>query len=333
MIILRNEGQSYRQIAKTLQISVTGVAKTVKRYEQTGTHDDQKRSGRPKVTSESEDKFIRVISLRNRRMTAPEIQAQLNETRSTDISSSTVKRRLRTAGLMGRVAARKPLLRTINKKKRLIWAKKHRSWTSEEWKSVLWTDESKFEIFGSNRRVYVRRREGERMNDACVVPTVKHGGGSVMVWGCFAGDKVGDLYRIQGILNKNGYHSILQRHAIPSGLQLIGRSFTIQQDNDPKHTSKLCKNYLAKKERDEQLKIMVWPPQSPDLNPIELVWDELDRKVKAKQPTSAEHLWQLLQEAWQNMSPDFLMKLINRMPRICEAVIKAKGAYFEESKI
>ena len=234
---------------------------------------------------------------------------------------------------MGRVAAKKPLLRPINKKKRLAWAKKHRNWTSEEWKSVLWTDESKFEIFGSHRRVYVRRRKGERMSAACVVPTVKHGGGSVMVWGCFAGDKVGDLFRVCGILNQNGYHSILQRHAIPSGLRLVGQLFTFQQDNDPKHTSKLCKNYLAKKESDKQLKIMIWPPQSPDLNPIELVWNELDRKVKAKQPTSAAHRWQLLQEAWQNISPDFLMKLINRMPRICEAVIKAKGGYFEESKI
>ena len=50
----------------------------------------------------------------------------------------------------------------------------------------------------------------ERMISACVVPTVKHGGGSVMVWGCFAGDTVCDLFRIQGTLNQHGYHSILQ---------------------------------------------------------------------------------------------------------------------------
>ena len=171
------------------------------------------------------------------------------------------------------------------------------------------------------------------MSSACVVPTVKHGGGSVVVWGCFAGDRVDDLYQVHGKLNQHGYHSILQRHAIPSELRLVGQSFILQQDNDPKHTSKLCKNYLAKKESEGQLNLMTWPAQSPDLNPIELVWDKLDKRVKAKLPTSALHLWELLQKSWEDMSGDFLLKLVNQMPRVCEAVIKAKGGYFEESKI
>ena len=73
------------------------------------------------------------------------------------------------------------------------------------------SDESKFEIFGSNRRVFVRCRVGKRMISPCVVHTVKHGGGGVMVWGCFAGDTLSDLFKIQGILNHHGYNIILQR--------------------------------------------------------------------------------------------------------------------------
>ena len=96
------------------------------------------------------------------------------------------------------------------------------------------------------------------------------------------------------------------------------------------NTSRLCKSYLAKKESDGVLRQMTWPPQSPDLNPIEMVWDEMDRRVKAKGPTSAQHLWELLQDCWKTISGDYLMKL---MPRVCKAVIKAKGGYFEESKI
>ena len=139
------------------------------------------------------------------------------------------------------------------------------------------------------------------MISACVVPTVKHGGGGVMVWGCFAGDIVCDLFRIQGTLNQHGYHSILQRYAIPSGLRLVGLSFVFQQDKDPKHTSRPCKGYLTKKECDGVLLHMTWPPQSPDLNPIEMVWDELDRRVKEKQPTSAQHMWELLQDCWKSI--------------------------------
>ena len=64
------------------------------------------------------------------------------------------------------------------------------------------------------------------------------------------------------------------------------------------HTFRLCKGYLTKKDSDGVLHQMTWPPQSPDLNPIEMVWDELDRRVKEKQPTSAQHMWELLQDCW-----------------------------------
>ena len=59
----------------------------------------------------------------------------------------------------------------------------------------------------------------------------------MMIWGSFAGSRVGDLHRVTGTLNQKGYHSIVQRHAIPSGLCLVGQGFILQQDNDPKHTS------------------------------------------------------------------------------------------------
>ncbi|CAJ0967019.1 unnamed protein product [Ranitomeya imitator] len=103
----------------------------------------------------------------------------------------------------------------------------------------------------------------------------------------------------------------------------------MEEDNDPKHTSRLCKGYLTKKESDGVLRQMTWPPQSPDLNPIEMVWGELDRRVKAKGPTSAKHLWELLQDCWKTIPGDYLLKLIKRMPRVCKAVIKAKGGYLD----
>ena len=121
----------------------------------------------------------------------------------------------------------------------------------------------------------MRRRVGKRIISACVVPTVKHGGGGVMVLGCFAGDSVCHLFRIQGTLNLHGYHSILQQYAIPSGLRLMGLQFVFNSTMT-QHTSRVCKGYLTKKESDGVLRQMTWPPQSPNLNPIEMVWDELD---------------------------------------------------------
>ena len=78
---------------------------------------------------------------------------------------------------------------------------------------------------------------------------------------------------------------------------------------------------------------MSWPVQPTDLNPSELVWDELEQKVNAKQPTSVAYFWQLLEESWAELSSVYLQSLEERMPRICEAVIVAKGGHFDESKV
>ena len=253
IITLRNEGQSNQKIAETSNVSPRAVAKTIKGFNETGSHEDRSRKVRQRVTSADEKEFIWVTSLRNPKLTAAQIRDQMNTTQSPSsrhISTTTVRRRLRESGLHGQIVARKPLLRRGNKHERCVWVKKHKEWTLDQWKSVLWSDESKFEIFGSNRRVIVPCRKGEQMDFACLVPIVKHGVYGVMVWGCFAGDTVWDLFKIEGILNQHGYHSSLQRHAIPSGLHVVGPSFIFQQNNDPKHTSRLCKGYLTKKECD-----------------------------------------------------------------------------------
>ena len=154
-----------------------------------------------------------------------------------------------------------------------------------------------------------------------------------MVWGCFGAGEVGDLYKVKGFLNKEGYHSILQHHAISCVQRLIGANFLLQQDNDPKHTSKLCKKYLGKKQAAGMLSVIEWPAQSPDLNPIELLWEQLDRMVRKKCPSSQSNLWEVLQEAWGEISTDYLNKLTARMPKVCNAVIAANGAFFDESKV
>ena len=120
-----------------------------------------------------------------------------------------------------RVVIRKPYLRKDNQQKRFRWAQFHKNWMMDEWKQVLWTNESKFEVFGNKRRAYIRRSAEEKMLTQCQVPTVKHGEGSVIVWGCFSLDGVGDLCKIDGIMKKEHYRDILETSAITSRLRLI----------------------------------------------------------------------------------------------------------------
>ena len=86
-------------------------------------------------------------------------------------------------GLHGRRPCRKPLVSRKNRLKRLQFARRHRNWDQLQWGRVLWSDESKFNLFSSDGVQYVRRPVGQRYDSRYQVPTVKHGGGSVMVWG------------------------------------------------------------------------------------------------------------------------------------------------------
>ena len=68
------------------------------------------------------------------------------------------------------------------------------------------------------------------------------------------------------------------------------QGFVLMQDKNPKHKSQFCQRYIKSKGEQHVIQLMSWPMQSVDLNPIELVWDELEQKVRAKQPTSEAHL-------------------------------------------
>ena len=122
----------------------------------------------------------------------------------------------------------------------------------------------KINLFGSDGFKRVWRRPSEEYKYKCVMPTVKHGGRNVMVWGCMSAAGVGELHFIEGNMNSNMYCEILQQSMI-SSLQKLGCKAGFQHDNDPKHTSKTTTALLKKL----RVKVMDWPSMSPDLNPIE----------------------------------------------------------------
>ena len=247
VIFLNEEGKSQSEISRKLGISRCGIQQILKKHKETGKVSDKPRSGRPSKLSKTDTKYLKLSSLRDRRKSSRELSQNLAETSGVQVHASTVRRALIKEGLNGRVARAKPLLRKVNKTKRLKYARSHRNWTSEQWKNVLWTDESKFEIFSSKRRQYVRRRNGESLKEICLKPTIKHGGGSINVWGCLSANGVGDLVRIDGIMNAEKYKQILIHHGIPSGKRLIGNKFIFQQYNDPKNTANIVKRYLERK--------------------------------------------------------------------------------------
>jgi transposase len=235
-----SSGKKAKQISNELGISVRTLNHKWKRYREEGTLALKSRSGRPRKTSPGEDRLIVRQVQQDPFVSCKKI---LSNIQRPDLSKHTIRRRLiRVGNFKCRRAAKKPWLREPNRVKRLEWAQNHINWTLDQWRSVLWSDESKFEIrYHASRKVW--RKDGQRYNPKNTIKTVKHDK-SVMVWGCFSYWGVGRLYRINGIMKKEHYHSILQRQMIPSAAGLfLGRPWIFQQDNDPKHMALINKRY------------------------------------------------------------------------------------------
>ena len=113
----------------------------------------------------------------------------------------------------------------------------------------------------------------------------------------------------------------------------MSSQFVFQEDNDPKRSSKLCRTYLELIEKEILCKKMFWSPQSPDLPPIEFLWNEMDRKVRQMLHRSASDLLIKLLQVWSSFSEEKLVKLLERTSRICNAVIQAKGGHINEKDL
>ena len=131
-----------------------------------------------------------------------------------------------------------------------------------------------------------------------------------MVWGSISGRGVGNLVKIGGIMDKMVYHNILVRHAVPSGRRLIGDNFVFQKCNDPKHSSNYCGNYFRRKKAAGVFTVMNWLSQSPDLNPIEQIWELIDRKPDKSHVKIKETLWSEIKRSWETIRVEVLKKYI-----------------------
>ena len=119
----------------------------------------------------------------------------------------------------------------------------------------------------------------------------------------------------RNILNEN-----LQASANKMGL---GNDFVFQQDNDPKHTPKLVKTYFE----DNDITVLEWPANSPDLNPIEHIGRYLERKVVRNSVKSKAELKRRILQEWNKIEPSFIKKLVESMLKRLASVINAKGGH------
>lgn len=321
IIQFHKEGLSTRKIGERLKMGHTTVQYIIRKYKKTHSVLNAARHGRPRKTNTRTDRYICQLVMKKRTSSARKIAAEVENATGTKVCAQTIRNRLNEANFGGRVARKKPFISKRNRQKRLKFAKEHVNKPDEFWDSIIWSDESKFNMFGSDGKKMVWRHPGEEYKPECLNPTVKHGGGNVLVWGCMASAGIGYLHFIEGIMDSAMYEDILNKYMLPSAKKLLGRKYIFQHDCDPKHTSKRVKAFLAKK----RVKVLEWPPQSPDLNPIEHLWQEVKFQRQGQHASNKEGLKTLILNTWNSIQPSVCQKLVASMRKRCEAVIQAKG--------
>ncbi|KAG2456618.1 TCB1 transposase, partial [Polypterus senegalus] len=313
-------GEGYRKICAALKVPMSTVASIIRKWKKFETTRTLPIAGRPsKLSNWGRRAFVRQVT-KNPMVTLSELQRSSVE-RGEPSRRTTISAAIHQSGLYGRVARWKPLLSKRHMAACLEFGKRHLKDSQTLRNKILWSDETKIELCVNARRL-VWRKPGTALHQANTITTVKHGGGSIMLWGCFSAAGTGRLVRIKGKMTAAMYRDTLDENLLQNALDLgLGRRFIFQQDNNPKHTAKISKEWL----QDNSVNILEWPSQSPDLNSIEHLWRDLRMAVHRHFPSNLMELERCYKEEWTKLAKDRCAKLVASYSKRLEAVIAAKG--------
>jgi transposase len=316
-VIWSEEGISHREISRRLNCSHSTISRFLQNYAATNSIHRQPGSGRPPATSSSQDDTLINLSLRHRLRSSRQLRNDM-ENRGVAVSTSTVQRRLRAAGILSRIAVPRPLLGQPQREARLEFAIQHQLWTNAHFANVLFTDEAPFYVGSTGGRVWVHLRQGERPPEAQTMPRLRRPGPRIMVWGAIRRSGVGPLVRVNGNLTANRYLEILNE-VIPQIQR--NHNFVWMHDNAPAHRARIVQQYFA----EHRIRLLPWPPYSPDLNPIENVWGYITQNVSRSHVSTPDQLWRRVQQFWAAISAEQCRHYIDSMPTRLEQVRLRKG--------
>lgn len=317
-------GQSITDVALFFGVHHSVISRLWKQFQTTQTVVRRPVAGRPRVTTPAEDRYMAILAKRNRRATSTRVTSMVTASIGKPISAATVRRRLHISGLYARVPRVCVFLSAQSRGARLKWCREHVNWTVSEWGNVMFTDESRFALEPDDKRIRIWREQGTRNQPQNITEHHAFRGGSIMVW---AGISLG--YRTDLHIFKRGsvtavrYRDEVLEPFVRLYAAAVGPTFVLMDDNARPHRADIVDDYLE----SEGIARMAWAAYSPDLNPIENVWDALGRAVSSRFPPPATliELETALQEEWRLLNSVVVDHLIESMVRRCKLCIQMRG--------
>jgi transposase len=237
-----------------------------------------------------------------------------------DCAISTLHVYLKRYGMERTIAKRQILLSEANRAKRLAFAKELITWTDEKLNSIFWTDETKVQAWPNGEIVFYRAPGDKEI----VTPMKQNGGGGVMFWGCMTKNAWGPLVVCEGTINGAKYLQLLKDVVIPE-FEAAGVPLIFQQDNAPAHKKREVMEFLSR----QDFEILDWPPQSPDLSPIEWCWNIIKMKMKAlvPRPRTPATIREAILSIWEELDDECRIKTCETFRDRLNECIANKGGF------
>ncbi|GFX99577.1 transposable element Tcb1 transposase [Trichonephila clavipes] len=260
---------SVLEVSKELGIAQSVISRLWKRFQDDGNVSRCYSTGRPRVTTPNEDRYIylAVTAKRNRRSTASDLSRQLSSATGTTVSRQTVYRRLEHIGLYARRPVRFVPLTATHCRLRLTWSREHTLWTPQQWSCVMLSDESRFSLLSDSRRTLNWGAPGTRYPQENTIERHRYGGAGWLVWGGIILGSRTDLHVQSVTMTGHIYWDVILEQYVRLLRGAMGAEFLFMDDNARPHRVNILDECL----QSEDITRMDWPAYLPDLNPIEHV--------------------------------------------------------------
>jgi len=316
-------GLSYRAIADILQISIGVISKLVKQYRQhNNLRDNLKNCGRKQILNVREVRRVLLFVRRNPCITCYELKNIIESEFGKQLSVKTVRNILKRNGFVSKFKKVKPLLTKRHKRLRLNFARQYVNKDMSFWRTVMFTDETRITLQNDSKRQRVWRKANEKKQFHAY--SVKHPAG-VMLWGAFTASGPGRIRFLNTgeRCNSEWYLKVLNTQVRLTALTAFGNSnWTLQDDGAPCHRSRIVKNFIVR----NNWETLDWPPQSPDLNPIENAWSILKFHVKKHNNGNVIQLKRNILRTWHHkLTNEYFENLALSMQKRLQLCIKLHG--------